>query len=256
MTRITAVDPSAAAGRTRGEQTLARLVAKGAPMFLAQIWRYPVKSMKGESIEHAHLGPDGIEGDRIVQVRNLAGKIVTARTRPALLRHRGTLGPDGAPRVDGRPWTGSDVLRDVQAAAGPGSSLTLDSGAERFDVLPLLVATDGAICVLGEDGRRLRPNLVIGGVPGLTECSWEGGFLQIGSTVIEAVDLRQRCIMTTFHPDTLEQDTGVLQRIHREFGGVMALNCSVIVGGQVSVGDPVTLLDAPVCTTRMNDGGK
>jgi hypothetical protein len=29
------------------------------------------------------------------------------------------------------------------------------------DVLPLLVATDGAIKAFGYDGRRLRPNLVI-----------------------------------------------------------------------------------------------
>jgi uncharacterized protein YcbX len=212
-------------------------------MFLAQIWRYPVKSMKGEPLEHAQIGIEGIEGDRIVQVRNSRGGIVTARTRPALLRHQGTLGPDGAPRVDGRMWTASEVTRDVEAAAGPGSTLALDYGAGRFDVLPLLVATDGAISAFGEDGRRLRPNLVIGGVAGLAERSWEGRFLRIGAAVIKTVDLRARCIMTTFDPDTLEQNTGVLRRIQREFGGVMALNGSVSVAGRVSVGDPVTLLE-------------
>lgn len=212
-------------------------------MFLAQIWRYPVKSMRGESLDYAHIGFDGVEGDRIVQVRNQRGRIVTARTRPSLLRHRGTLGPDGVPLVDGRPWNAPEVVRDVEAAAGPGASLTLSYGSERFDVRPLLVATDGAISTLGEDGRRLRPNLVIGGVPGLAERSWEGRYLRVGSVVIEAVDLRSRCIMTTFHPDTLEQDTNVLRRIQKEFGGVMALNCSVVVAGRVAVGDPVTLID-------------
>lgn len=212
-------------------------------MFLAQIWRYPVKSMKGESIPHATLGVDGVEGDRIVQVRNASGKIVTARTRPALLRHQGTLGPDGEPLVDGRPWRAADVLEDVRAAAGPGSFLTLDSRPQRFDVLPLLVATDGAISAFGEDGRRLRPNLVMGGVPGLAERTWEGRFLRIGSALIAIADLRLRCIMTTFHPDTLEQDSRVLQRIHREFGGSLALNCSVVSGGRISVRDPVILLE-------------
>jgi hypothetical protein len=43
------------------------------------------------------------------------------------------------------------------------------NGAERFDVLPLLVATDGAINHMGFDGRRLRPNIVIGGVEGMKE---------------------------------------------------------------------------------------
>lgn len=212
-------------------------------MFLAQIWRYPVKSMKGESVQHANLGSDGIEGDRIVQVRNATGKIATARTKPALLRHHGTLGPDATLLIDGRAWTSADVLKDVQAAAGAGSFLTLEYGAGRFDVLPLLVATDGAISPFGEDGRRLRPNLVIGGVPGLAERSWEGKFLRIGSALIAIADLRLRCIMTTFHPDTVEQNPGVLQRIQREFGGALALNCSVVSGGRVSVGDPVILLE-------------
>ena len=245
MTRIAPLDPAAASAGVRqlhdGVQH---------EMFLAQVWRYPVKSMKGESIQQASLGVGGIEGDRIVQVRNAAGKVVTARTRPALLRHHGTLGPDGEPLVDGRPWTSADVLKDVRAAAGPDAFLTLEYGAGRFDVLPLLVATDGAISAFGEDGRRLRPNLVIGGVPGLAERAWQGRFLRIGSALIEVADLRLRCIMTTFHPDTLEQDTGVLRRIHREFAGSLALNCSVVAGGTVAVGDPVILLEGPPAGPR------
>jgi hypothetical protein len=34
----------------------------------------------------------------------------------------------------------------------------------------------------------------------------------------------------------------VLRRIVREFGGTMALDCAVEVGGAVRVGDPVVLL--------------
>lgn len=30
-------------------------------MKVAQIWRYPVKSMAGEQIDHARIGPLGIE---------------------------------------------------------------------------------------------------------------------------------------------------------------------------------------------------
>jgi uncharacterized protein YcbX len=56
--------------------------------------------MAGETLDSADLTEQGITGDRIVQVRNLAGRIVTARTRPGLLGHRGTLGPDGNPKVD------------------------------------------------------------------------------------------------------------------------------------------------------------
>jgi len=48
----------------------------------------------------------------------------------------------------------------------------------RFDVPPLLVATDGASAVFGHDPRRLRPNIVIGGVDGLSEREWPGACLR------------------------------------------------------------------------------
>ncbi len=210
-------------------------------MWLAEIWRYPVKSMAGESLTRVEVRVDGIVGDRIVHVRNGADRVVTARSRPLLLGHHATLGPNGEPLVDGRPWASPDVARDVLQAGRDGSHLVRGDGDVRFDILPLLVATDGAIAAFGYDRRRLRPNLVIGGVPGLREREWEGGCLRIGAVVIAIQDLRQRCIMTTFDPDTLAQDVEVLKSIHRKFGGSLALNCSVTTGGTIAVGDPVEL---------------
>jgi uncharacterized protein YcbX len=116
------------------------------------------------------------------------------------------------------------------------------AGEERFDVLPLLVATDGAIAALGVDGRRLRPNIVVGGVEGLAERGWPGRRLRIGEVIVAVAQLRARCVMTTYDPDTQAQDPGVLRRIVREFGGSMALDCAVLSGGPVRVGDPVELL--------------
>ena len=208
-------------------------------MYVAELWRYPVKSMAGEPLTSAMITEAGIVGDRSVYVLGPHGRIVTARTRPRLLRHRAALGLDGEPLVDGRSWRAPDVARDAVAAVGAGARLVAAVGLERFDILPLLVATDGAVQALGTDRRRLRPNIVIGGVPGLAERTWEGGWLRIGEVHIGVEDLRQRCIMTTFDPDTLEQDTSVLRRINRDFGGRVALNCFVAQGGPIAVGDPV-----------------
>ena len=92
-----------------------------------------------------------------------------------LLRHRATLGPGGDLLVDGRPWHAADVARDVEAAAGAGARLVRSDADDRFDILPLLVVTDGMLSAVGYDRRRFRPNLVIGGVRGLSERQWEGG---------------------------------------------------------------------------------
>lgn len=211
-------------------------------MWISELWRYPVKSMAGEALKGAELTENGIAGDRIVHVQNHSGRVVTSRTRPRLLGHRATIGRDGEPQVDGRPWNSTEVQQDVIAAAGTGTRLARYEGLERFDVLPLLVATDGAIREFGYDRRRLRPNVVVAGVDGLAERLWPGRRLRAGGTVIAVQDLRQRCIMTTFDPDSLEQDVDVLRRIRQEFGGTLALNCSVLQGGTISVGDPVELL--------------
>lgn len=207
-------------------------------MVVAELWRYPVKSMAGERLQEAQLGVDGIQGDRLVQVRDPRGRLITARSHHALLSHRGTLSPDGTPLVDGRPWT----TVDIQAAAGEGARLVEVPPDERFDILPLLVATDGAVKAFGHDRRRLRPNLLIGGVDGLAEQDWQGRRLRIGEVEIQLADLRERCIMTTIDPDTGERDLDVLRKIRRDFDGKLALNARVARGGLVREGDLVELL--------------
>src|SRR4051794_20387051 len=92
-------------------------------MWIQEIWRYPAKSMAGESLQTAEVTEAGVTGDRLVLVRNAAGRVVTSRTRPLLLRHRAILDAGNLVLVDGRPWNSDDVARDVEAAAGPGTRL-------------------------------------------------------------------------------------------------------------------------------------
>jgi len=211
-------------------------------MYLSEIWRYPVKSMAGERLDRATVGPLGLHGDRVVQVYDGRGHLVTARTFPKLLGLHATLGSDGEPLVDGRPWPSPDVQARVERVVGPGARLVRNESEARFDILPLLVATDGAVAAFGRDARRLRPNLIVGGVDGLEERSWEGRVLRIGSALIALADLRGRCVMTTFDPDTLEQDPRVLRDIVRRFDGRLALNADVIQGGDLREMAAVELL--------------
>lgn len=218
-------------------------------MRVAEIWRYPVKSMAGESLREAQVVADGIAGDRGVIVVDGRGRIVTARTHPKLLGLRATV-ENGEILVDGRPWNHPETARAVEAAAGKSAQLLRWDGPERFDVLPLLVATDGAIAAFGRDRRRLRPNLVISGVEGLAEREWEGAELRAGEVRIAIHDLRGRCVMTTYDPDTQAQDPSVLRDIAARFDGRLALNCSVLQPGRLRVGDPVEVAFSGARRTR------
>ena len=211
-------------------------------MYIQELWRYPAKSVAGERVREIEAGPLGLAGDRTILVHR-RGKVVTSRTHHKLLGLKGTLDAAGVPRIDGYLWNSPEALALVKAAAGADAELEHYDGAERFDVLPLLVATDGAIAHMGFDSRRLRPNIIIGGVEGLAEREWQGRCLRIGDAIVHAAQLRARCVMTTFDPDTLKQDLNVLRGIVKELGGTMALDCSVVSGGRLKEGAPVEVLD-------------
>ena len=210
-------------------------------LHVAGLWRYPVKSLAGEALAEAAIGPDGVAGDRLVVVRGPEG-VRTSRRQYRLLGLRGTTGPSGEPRVSGDQWNSPAALARVKEAAGADAWLEPATDENRFDILPLLVATDGAVAAFGRDVRRLRPNILIGGVEGLRERDWEGAELHIGDLTIRLDSLRGRCPMTTVDPDTLERDPEVLKDIGRRFGGRLALNADVLRGGTIAIGDAVTLV--------------
>jgi uncharacterized protein YcbX len=211
---------------------------------VGQIWRYPVKSMAGEQLAETELLHEGIPGDRTLYVIGAGGRIISARSRPALLGHHASIGEDGDVLVDGLPWFDPAVEEAVRTAAGPDAQLVPATGLERFDILPLLVATDGAIAALGYEGRRFRPNIVLAGVEGMAERGWDGRRLRIGADGVE-VDLGhlcERCVITTFDPDTQEQDPDVLRTVNAELDGLFARCCWVARPGRIAVGDPAELV--------------
>lgn len=211
-------------------------------MYVKELWRFPVKSMAGEPLTRIQVSESGFAGDRKVLVLGPNRSVITSRTHPRLLGLKGTTGSDGQPRISGHVWNSPEALALVREAVGPAAELIYYEGPERFDILPLLVATDGAIAAFDHDGRRLRPNIVVGGVEDLAERTWPGKCLHIGEVSIGVQDLRDRCVMTTFDPDTLKQDVGVLREIVRKFDGKLALNCYVTHGGELHVGDAVELV--------------
>jgi uncharacterized protein YcbX len=213
-------------------------------MHVSEIWRYPVKSLKGERLEQAEITKLGIPGDRqIAVIRTINGRFLTSRSRPKLLGLQGSINANGVPTINGHPWDSGEALQLVREAAGEPVTLEQVPAPQAFDVLPLLVATDGAARYLNIDHRRLRPNILLADVPDLEERNWPGRVIAIGNVRIHAEKLRDRCVMTTFDPDTQVQDPSVLLRIVRELDGSTALDSSVVAEGTIRAGDPVRILD-------------
>jgi uncharacterized protein len=210
-------------------------------MHVAELWRYPVKSLRGEALRSVDVLADGFRGDRRCVVRAGDGSVMTARVKPGLLALSAASDERDMPIVEGAPWDSDQALAAVRAAAGDGARLD-GSGKDRFDETHLLVGTDGAFADIGLDRRRFRPNIVIGGVNGLAEREWAGRQLRAGDVLIDVDHLCERCVMTTIDPDTQELDPDVLRRINSDYGQLFALNCNVAAPGRISVGDPVVLV--------------
>src|SRR5258708_32521486 len=66
---------------------------------VTEIWRYPVKSMAGEQLDHCQIVEHGLEGDRrwafIDGSPNRAGKRLTIRQHDGLMAYRARLSTGG-----------------------------------------------------------------------------------------------------------------------------------------------------------------
>src|SRR5438552_9376902 len=109
-------------------------------MHIAELWRYPIKSMRGERLQEAALSPAGIAGDREIIVFSQTGQVLTSRRYPRLLGLQGAIAPNGVPTVNGNPWDSEEAGHLADEAAGQKTTLLRVAGTERFDVSPLLVA--------------------------------------------------------------------------------------------------------------------
>ena len=211
-------------------------------MQVAQLWRYPVKSMRGERLERAQVLADGFAGDRLLRLEDERG-LITARRKQRLVGVETKIGDDGEPLIEGESWRSPAMAERIRELAGEQAALVPTEDGKRFDAAPVLVCTDGALAAHGADPRRFRPNVIVAGVEGLAEREWVGREVAIGDVVLRGVEPCERCAVTTIDPDTIEIDPDVLRRVNEEFDGIMGVYCAVAKPGTIAVGDVVDVGD-------------
>ncbi len=208
---------------------------------VAELWRYPVKGLRGEAVERVEVAAGGIPGDRCLAVVDERG-IVTGRRKQRMIGLPATLDGRGEPFVDGHPWDSRESVAAIREVAGRAAKLTRPAGGHEHDAAQILLLSDGSVAQLGYDRRRFRPNLYVEGAAGPAEQAWIGRRVRVGELLLAVDEPCERCVITTIDPDTIEIDLEVLERARRELGGLMGVYCSVVEPGAVAVGDAVSVL--------------
>jgi uncharacterized protein len=228
------------------------------------LFRYPVKSMRGERLEVADLGWHGLDGDRRLAFRRVDHRggfpWLTASRLPDLVRF--------APQRQGSA-AGGDLPTHVRTPEGEelaifGQELATEVGRRHgspvemmhlnrgiFDEASISVITSATVGEIGRlaaqrpDVRRFRPNILIASLRSapFEEDDWVGGVLSFGETsdgaAVGITNRDERCSMVNLDPDSGQPDTEVLKVIVRVRDNKAGAYGTVTRRGRLAVGQPI-----------------
>jgi MOSC domain-containing protein len=223
---------------------------------VADLWRFPVKSMRGERLPQAELENTGLAGDRaFALIDTETGAVVSAtnaRQFPGVLgckaafveapRSGSQLPPVRITFPDAKSATSDAADLDQVLSAYFSRDVTLvrtvpesyaNSQAAWFgragllrptalgsfvDLYPVSVITTATLAGLDFDQRRFRMNVLVrtNGI-GFLENHWVDRQLAIGGAARLKVAMPDpRCVMTTLAQEELPKDPEVLRTIARK----------------------------------------
>ena len=250
-------------------------------MEITEIWRYPVKSMLGEQLDQANVGPGGIKGDRRWAVVDAeSGVSLSAKRYADLLRCRAWTSdgevmirlpdsrehPAGSSKVArglsdllGRQVTtrSAEATETIQhefptaVTEGEGEPFLWEPGTEAFfDCAPLQLLTTGTLVELQRllpaskvHRARFRPNfLVETSEIGFVENDWVNKDVTLGSLRCQVYDDTRRCIMVALGQGDLPRDTEVIRTILKSNDGRAGVALKTLDSGTLRCGARVEVL--------------
>jgi uncharacterized protein YcbX len=248
-------------------------------LVIEQIWRYPVKSLRGERLTATRVDERATTGDRLWAVRDTeSGKLGSGKnTRrfrrfpgPPLLElsahypvepgggGNGDIEPPIVVGTDGRRYPVLDGSADlfIQRYTGvPTVHVVRESDVDHFDDAPVSLVGTATLRWVEEmlpgtpiDARRFRPNFVVRTREPFEEEAWIGRTLRIGAGdgVQLAVRLSHtRCLMVSTEQADLPQAPEVLKLMASRADQPLklAVAATVVRPGKVTVGDRVLVDD-------------
>jgi uncharacterized protein YcbX len=243
---------------------------------VAEVWRYPVKSMQGERVERLDLGPGGGIGDRALAVVDPAAKkVLSGKRYPDLLQASArrvgddvvlTL-PDGSEHQAADPgvhaalsaWLGhevrlgappDDVVYPMEMYSGMSDESTpvfdwpgpQGTWLDLADAHWLTTASLAAGARLHPDGtwdvRRFRPTALFE----VAGDEWaEDGWATVEAGTVRSHVLMPtpRCSMPPRAQPGLDRDTGISATLRDHHDNNLGIYASIVEAGTIAVGDAV-----------------
>lgn len=228
------------------------------------IFRYPVKSMRGERLEAANLGWHGLDGDRRLAFRRTDDRggfpWLTASKLPDLLLFTPHRREDAAPAdlpthvrtPDGEEMAvfSEELAAEVGRRHGsPVQMLYLRNGI--FDDASISVIASDTVREITRlagqipDVRRFRPNVVVRLLrpAPFQENEWLGGMLSFGegydAPAVTATVHDVRCSIVNLDPDSALSAPEVLKAVVRANHNNAGIYATVTRIGRLAVGQPI-----------------
>jgi uncharacterized protein YcbX len=226
---------------------------------VAELYRFPVKSLSGERLRQVQVDERGVVGDRLWSVRDPDGRFGSGKTTRRFRRMDGLLALrasyDGETPVvtfpDGRSLRGDEdeVHESLSRHVGRPVHLAHEERVSHFDDGPIHFVTTASLrhvaAVHGApvDALRLRPNLVIDTeLEGCPEQQWLGRRLALGpEVVLHVVAPMPRCVMLDLPQAHLPADRRLLRTVMQAYDGDLGVLADVVRPGNLSIGDTVAI---------------
>jgi uncharacterized protein YcbX len=223
------------------------------------LWRYPIKSLRGEQVEHVELDERGVVGDRVWGLVDPEGKIASGKhTRrfrrvAGLMHHAARYDGDTAVIVlaNGREIRVDDpATRDaVTTIAGEEWRLARERTVSHFDAGSVHLVTSSTLEHLARQAgktvepERLRPNILlqVSGLPAFGEDRWMGAELIVESARFRVTSRVERCVMANHSQTSLPYRRDVLRTIGKTNGACAGIYLDVLQAATLRAGQTVWL---------------
>ena len=228
-----------------------------------ELWRYPVKSMAGESLPEVDVLWNGINGDRrasYLRGDNKSGfPWLTAREIPQINQYRprytdlaNVAKSDvviDTPNGQTLPLGSPELQAELAELYGHEISLIrIQRGA--YDDLPMSlmsVASAEALAAaanIPNDMRRWRQNIIIETFDGrsFSEEEWIGQTVAIGEVQLNFNLRIPRCVMINVDPETAVKNSAVLKMVANTRSNCVGIAGSPTSIGVIRVGDIVKVI--------------